>query len=350
MILPLLAGVAFLVAGAELLVRGASRLALALRIPPLIVGLTVVAFGTSSPELAVSIEAALAGHADIAIGNVVGSNIFNVLLILGAAALVAPLRVSSQLVRLDVPVMIVVSVMLLSMAWDGRIGRLDGVLLLVALLAYLAYLFRAGRKAAAETEPDPGRQGRGAIAFALDGGFIVAGLILLVLGSDWLVEGSRLIATRMGVSELLIGLTVVAAGTSLPELATSVVAAVRGERDIAVGNVVGSNIFNILAILGIAATVAPAGLVASAAAATFDIPVMTAVAVVCLPVFVGGTIERWEGGLFVAYYIAYAVYLALDATDHGALPQFRNAMIYFVIPLTVLTLAVMMLRSWKARP
>ncbi len=352
----LLAGFAALVLGAELLVRGASRLALALRIPPLVVGLSIVAFGTSSPELAVSTRAALAGQADIALGNVVGSNIFNVLFILGLAALVAPLRVASRLVRFDVPVMIGVSVLLIALVRDGMLGRVEGLALAAGLVAYLVYLFRSGGGEEVGSDevgsdgpvagaPD-GAGSRGVRDLLVDLALIAAGLVLLVLGADWLVRSARTIATGLGVSELMIGLTLVAAGTSLPELATSVIAAARGQREIAVGNVVGSNIFNILGILGITAAIAPDGIAVGPAALSFDLPIMTAVAVACLPVFAGGVIARWEGAVFVGYYIAYIAYLALDATDHGAFPAFREAMLYFALPLTVLTLAVLMARRW----
>jgi len=356
--LALVAGLLFLVAGAELLVRGASRLALVLRIPPLIIGLTVVAFGTSAPELAVSTSAALAGTPDIAIGNVVGSNIFNVLIILGLAAVVAPLTVSSRLVRLDVPVMIGISFVLLLMSWDGQVSRLDGVILLAGMIGYLAYLFRSGGSAdlavpgeGASGDAAPGQaatEPRGARGYVVDAALIAIGLVLLVVGSDWLVDSARTIATGLGVSELMIGLTIVAAGTSLPELATSVMATIRGQRDIAVGNVVGSNIFNILAILGITATIAPDGIGVSPAAATFDIPVMVAVAVVCLPVlFTGGIIARWEGALFVAGYIAYTAYLALDSTGHQAFPVYQDALLLVVIPVAAVTLAVSLFHSLR---
>jgi cation:H+ antiporter len=338
----LLAGLGSLVGGAELLVRGASRLALGLGIPPIVVGLTVVAFGTSAPELAVSTGAALGGEAGLAVGNVVGSNIFNVLVVLGVSALVAPLRVSHRLVRLDVPVMIAVSASVLAVAWDARIVRGEGLLLLAGLAAYVVFLYAQARPPTAGAEADPG-SGRPGIPAPL--ALMAIGAVLLVLGARWLVAGATEVALQLGVSDLVVGLTIVAVGTSLPELATSVLASIRGERDIAVGNVVGSNILNVLAILGVAATVAPGGLAADPAAATFDIPVMTAVAVVCLPVFFsGGVIARWEGAIFLGYYGAYIIYLLLDATDHGALPAFRDAMLYFAIPLTVLTIVAVALR------
>jgi cation:H+ antiporter len=201
-------------------------------------------------------------------------------------------------------------------------------------------------KASGET----GEAVEGADRTWLNLGLIVIGLVLLVLGSQWLVSAAITIATAMGVSELVIGLTIVAAGTSMPEVATSITAALRGQRDIAVGNVVGSNLFNILAVLGLTAMVAPGGLPVSDAAINFDYPVMIAVAVACLPIFfVGYTIQRWEGSVFLAYYVAYTVYLVFDATDHDALPAFSTAMMMFVVPLTVITLAVVLWREMRRR-
>ena len=176
--------------------------------------------------------------------------------------------------------------------------------------------------------------------------YVVAGLGLLVLGARWLVEGAVTVAQHFGVDELIIGLTIIAAGTSLPEVATSIIASVRGERDIAVGNVVGSNLFNILGVLGLSSIVAPEGLPVSAAALHFDIPVMIAVAVACLPIFfTGHLIARWEGAFFLTYFVAYTLYLVLTAAEHAALPLFSKAMVWFVIPLTGLTLLVVTLRA-----
>jgi cation:H+ antiporter len=349
-------GLALLIVGAELLVRGASRLATAVGISPLVVGLTVVAFGTSSPELAVTSQASFAGQADLALGNVVGSNVFNVLFVLGLSALAAPLIVSQQLVRLDVPIMVGASVLLFLLALDGTIGRLDGLLLFAGIVAYTGFLVRQSRRESAavkaEYEEAFGEPGDGAPAsggrLVVQVGFVAAGLALLVLGSRWLVEGAVAVATTLGVSELVIGLTIVAAGTSLPEVATSVLATVRGERDIAVGNVVGSSIYNVLAILGISGLVAPGGLPVAPSMLAFDIPVAIAVAVACLPIFfTGHLIARWEGALFLGYYAAYALYLILAATEHDALTAFGGVMLAFVLPLTAVTLAVLAVRSLR---
>ena len=354
-----LLGLVLLVAGAEILVRGASRLAAVWGISPLVVGLTVVAFGTSAPELAVSIQAGLAGQSDIALGNVVGSNIFNVLFILGVSALVAPLRVSAQLVRLDVPLLVAISIILWLMVLDGRVGTFDALMLVAGIVAYTAFLIRASRKevraggagaagdlvetVASRASANPRR------GMIRDLVFVAAGLLLLIVGSNWLVDGAISMARAFGVSELIIGLTIVAAGTSLPEAATSVLATVRGERDIAVGNVIGSNIFNILAILGIAGLVS-GGLTAAPAVVGFDVPVMTAVAIACLPVFFSGhRIGRREGLLFVGYYVAYTTFLIMKATEHDALPVFSTVMLLFVVPLTILTLGVVAVHAWRAQ-
>ena len=346
-------GGTLLVAGAELLVRGASRLAMAAGISPLVVGLTVVAFGTSSPELAVTVGAAVSGKADVALGNVVGSNIFNVLFILGASALITPLIVSQQLVRLDVPVMIATSLLVMLLALDGRVGRLDGLLLFCGIIAYTFFLIRLSRRERASVQAQyeeaiggTGHARDSAASWPKNVALIVVGLGLLVVGARWLVDAAIQAAEALGVSELVIGLTIVAAGTSLPEVATSVLASIRGERDIAVGNVVGSNIFNLLAVLGLGSAIAPDGVAVSPGALTFDIPVMTAVALACLPIFFTGyRIARWEGMLFLGYYAAYTAFLILQATQHDAVPAFRTAMTFFILPLTAVTLAVLAVRA-----
>ena len=345
------AGLGLLVLGAEWLVKGASRLAAALGISPLVIGLTVVAYGTSAPEMAVSVKAAWAGQPDLALGNVVGSNIFNVLLILGASATIAPLLVSSQLIRLDVPIMIGLSALTLLLAGDGSIGRLDGAILFAGAVAYTVFQIRQSRRESAAIQAEYAQEfGPKRSSTAVNLAFIGAGLALLVLGSRWLVNGAVAFAQAFGVSELVIGLTIVAAGTSLPEVATSILAAFRGERDIAVGNVVGSNIFNILAVLGLSGLVAPSGLPAPAALLRFDLPVMIAVAIACLPIFASGaTIARWEGALFLFYYAAYTAYAVLAAQQHDALPAFSAVMEAFVLPLTAVTLAVVGWRAWRAR-
>lgn len=333
-----------------MLVRGASRLAGAFGVSPLVIGLTVVAYGTGSPELAVSALSAYSNEPDIALGNVVGSNILNVLLVLGVSALIAPLNVHRQLVKLDVPIMIGVSVLLFLMAFDGALGRLDGFLLFTGIVAYTAFAIRLSRREA-QRELDDSRERAAARPaarrVAAHCGLIFGGLALLVVGSHWLVNGAVAMAHALGISELIVGLTVVAAGTSLPEVVTSIIAALRGERDIAVGNVVGSNIFNILGVLGIAGLVAPGGIPVSDTALRFDLPVMIAAAVACLPIFfTGNLVARWEGGLLFFYYLAYVVYLVLRGLRHDTLPFYSAAMAIFIAPLTGLTLVYL---AWRAR-
>jgi len=351
-LLSFIAGLVALVLGAELLVRGASRLALTFGISPLVVGLTIVAFGTSAPEAAVSVGAVLNGTGNIAIGNVVGSNIFNVLFILGLSALVTPLVVNMQLIRQEVPIMIGASLLLLVLAMDERLDAFDGGLLFALLLAYTVFLIRQSRTASQAAQDSykeqfepPSHSGlseRLPVQLLL----IAAGLGLLILGSDWLVSAAVNFAKLLGVSDLIIGLTIVAAGTSMPEVATSVMAALKGERDIAVGNVVGSSTFNILGCLGLSALVTgETGLAVPASVLNFDIWVMCAVALACLPVFLTGReIARWEGGVFLLYYGAYVTYLALAAQQHAALAPFSSAMLSFIIPITVVTLVVSLIQ------
>jgi cation:H+ antiporter len=344
------AGLVLLVAGAELLVRSASRLAAAFGISPLIIGLTIVAFGTGSPELAVGIRSAFDGQADIAVGNVIGSNIFNILFVLGLSAAVAPLVVAQQLVRLDVPIMIAASLLMYLFAIDLAVDRFEGGVLTIGIIAYTLVLLRLSRRRIRERMADRAPRPRRPAEWLVAATGIAAGLTLLVLGARLLVDGAVSIAYALGVSELVVALTVVAAGTSLPEAATSVVAGLRGQRDIAVGNVVGSNIYNILMVLGLAALFSPAPLDVAPAALNFDIPVMVAVAIACLPIFfVGGSVRRWEGLLFLGYWLAYTLYVVLNASGHDALPAFSRIMSVFVIPLTIVTVAVVALRTLNAR-
>lgn len=353
-ILWFVSGLVFLIIGAEALVRGASRMAAALGISPLVIGLTVVAFGTSAPELAVSVKAALSGQAGIALGNVVGSNIFNVLFILGLSALIVPLTVAHQLVRLDVPLMIALSVIVLLLSLDQQLGRADGLMLVFGLVIYILFLIYQSRRERAKTTAEHASEfGAGTAAKAgwvRNAGLVIGGLVLLIFGSRWLVDSAVSFAQHLRVSELVVGLTIVAAGTSLPEVVTSVIAAIRGERDIAVGNVVGSNIFNIMGVLGLAGVVAADGIAVSTAVIGFDLPVMIAVALACLPIFfTGGVISRQEGAILLGYYAIYTAYLILAASQHDALPVFSSVMLYFVIPLTVIVGVIVALQEIRRR-
>lgn len=343
-----LAGLVLLVLGGEGLVRGAGALARRVGISALVVGLTVVSVATSAPELAVSVDAALRGEPDLALGNVVGSNIANVLMILGISAIVVPLAVRHQLVKLDLPVMVGMSFLLLVMALDGALSTTDGVILIVLVATHTIATVLAGRRhpeAASSSEAAPGQL---PIAWCIS--YLVVGLGMLVVGARLLVDGAVGIATAFGVSSLVIGLTVVAVGTSLPELAASMSAVRQGERDIIVGNVVGSNIFNIGLVLGVPAVISGGGLPVPASAVAFDIPLMIATTVVLLPVVLTGfEVQRWEGAMFAVLYVAYLSYVVLAATDHDALAGFDTVMVAFVFPLVATALALSVAHEIRKR-
>lgn len=303
-------GIVLLYFGAEGLVRGAVAVATRLGLAPLVIGLTVVAFGTSMPEMVVSVGATLDGLAPIAVGNVVGSNIGNIALILGACAVIRPLVVHAQVVRLDIPIMIGVSLLLVLMLLDDRIGRIEGALLFAGIIAYTVMSVRvAKREGAAVQEEFAGATPVAPHSLGLSVGLIGVGLVLLVVGARFLVTGGTDLARSVGVSDAVIGLTIVAIGTSLPELATSLIATLKGEGDIAIGNIVGSNIFNILGILGVASLIRP---LAGTEMRILDLAVMTGVAVLLLPLARSGfALSRAEGILFL---IGYGIYIALTAT------------------------------------
>ena len=351
------AGIIALVIGAECLVRGASKLALSFGISPLVVGLTVVAFGTSAPETTVSVSAVLSGQTDIAVGNVVGSNIFNVLFILGIAALIVPLSVNAQIIRQEVPMMIGASALLLVFILDERVSLFESIFLFALLIVYTVFLVRQSRLQSASVQAEYASELKPSESSAWDGKLwiqitlVILGLALLILGSRWLVEAAITFARDLGVSELVIGLTIVAAGTSLPEVAASISAAVKGERDIAVGNVIGSNIFNILGCVGAAGIASGlTGLSIGPAVVTFDIWVMLAVTLACLPIFLSGReIARWEGAVFLLYYVAYVAYLILAAQEHDQLKAYSSVMLSFVVPITIVTLIVSLVQRSEPR-
>ena len=302
-------GLVLLYYGAEALVKGSSSMALRLGISPLLVGLTVVAFGTSSPELVVSLKAAYLGQGDISVGNIVGSNICNIGLILGFCAIVTPIAVSSQIIRFDLPIMIGATVLALFFLHGGILGPAQGIVLFLLLVAYVAFSIlisksRSGDALGSEfaEELKPSKK-----SLTFDIVMVAAGLAMLVLGARFLVDAAIEIARALGWSEAVIGLTIVAVGTSLPEFATSLVAAVRKEADIAVGNIVGSNIFNILGILGLSSILTP---LSASGITTIDLVVMCVFAVIlwmfCLS---GKRITRAEGGLMLSAYAGYILYL-----------------------------------------
>jgi cation:H+ antiporter len=336
-------GLVLLVLGGELLVRGAVRMALAHGVSTLVVGLTIVAFGTSAPELAVAVQAVRAGAGDLALGNALGSNIFNTLCILGLTSLVAPLLVSRRVVWIEVPLVVAISLLALGLSLDGELGVVDGVVLIATLGVYTWWLLRTAR--GEPEEPPDEAEGPAWLDRVPSWMLVLAGLGVLVLGARALVNGASTLAAMLGVGDDVIGLTVVAMGTSLPEVAASLVATARGHRDVAVGNVLGSNIFNLTLILGAAAIVGT-GLEVPRGLLTFDFVVVVAAAAACLPVFyTGHRIARWEGLLFLAYYAVYVTYLVLDATGHAAASALGDAVLYFALPLTVITLIVVLGRA-----
>ena len=339
----LVIGLIILTFGADVLVKGASRLALSFGVPSLVIGLTVVAYGTSTPELAVSTRAAFTGESEIALGNVVGSNIANVWLILGLSALVSPLLVNNQIIKLELPIMIALSALTYGLSYDGVLSRFDGVVFLALILIYTIATVRRGRKEVAAqggekiTEHSKGKE----VVRAL------VGLVLLVWGADLFVDGAVEIARSFGVSELVIGLTIVAVGTSMPEIMTSIVASYKGERDIAVGNVVGSNIFNILGVLGLSAVVKP--IAVPEVAISFDIPVMILAAIMCAPFFVGATLTRWRALLFLGSFAFYVIYLILKSSGNGLMSTIEDFILHFYAPLIVITVTTIVLRSFLNR-
>jgi cation:H+ antiporter len=305
----IVASLVLLYFGAEGLVRGSASLALRLGLTPLVVGLTVVAMGTSMPEVLVSVKAALQDRGDLAVGNVVGSNLFNIGAILGITALLSPMKVQFQLIKIDAPIMVGVSLLLVAILWDGAVSRVEGAMLLAGLIAYVAgniWLARRTATAAVKEEFAEGVPARSGSVF-LDILFILGGLGVLVLGARLLTDNSVALARAFGVTEAVIGLTIVAAGTSVPELAASIVAAVKKEPDIALGNVIGSNIFNILGIIGIASLVAP---LAAPEISRFDLWSMVGIAALLVPIlWTGLRVARVEGAVLFAIYCGYVFLL-----------------------------------------
>ena len=343
-LLQLLCGLVMLIAGAELLVRCAVRMAANLKVRPLLIGLTVVALGSSAPQLTVSLQAALSDSTDIAVGSVIGSNIFNILVTLGLSALIIPLRVSRQLVRLDIPLMILASGLVFALALNKQLDRLDGVILLGGLLIYLALLLRQSRHSGHHhSNHDLPRT-----SWLHNILLMLSALALLGLAGHLLLGAAVTVATELGLSERIIGLTIIAVSTSLPELATSLIAALRGQREIAVGNVIGSNVFNLLGVLGLTALVAPAPLSVSPNALAFDLPVMLGVAALCLPVFYTGyRVTRAEGLLFLGLYLAYGLHVVSFTTGMPLAGKLEHLMLFYVLPALLLFLLFSTLRAWR---
>ena len=353
-VIEFIGGLVVLIFGADLLVRGASKLAAAAGIRPLVIGLTIVAIGTASPEIAVSLQAASLGQGSLTLGNVLGSNIFNILFVLGVTAVVAPIVIAEQLIRFDAPIMVGVSLLVFGLAIDGTIGTFDGVILLIGLLAYTVFALRQTRRESKEVHDEYAREFEDREKHTLWNTaknifFIVIGLGLLVMGARWLVDSASTMAKSIGISELVIGLTVVAVGTSLPEVATSIIAALKGESDIAVGNAIGSNIYNLLGVLGLSGVLSPEGIAVASRVLTFDFLIMVFVALVCIPVFyVDDNVSRGEGVLFLSYYLLYTAYLILDSSHSAILPTI-TLFIDFYIPLTFIGLIMFTVRARRVK-
>ncbi|AKK00257.1 MULTISPECIES: calcium/sodium antiporter [Pseudomonas] len=341
----LFGGLLLLIVGAELLVRAAVGVAARLQVRPLIIGLTVVALGSSAPQMAVSLQATLAQNADIAVGSVIGSSIFNILVTLGLSALIMPLRVSRQLVRLDIPLMIGASLLVFVLALNEELTRLDGTLLLAALAVYLGLLLRQSRHS---MRPHAASVDAAQVSWPRSLTMIVLGLAMLIYAGHLLLGAAVTVATDLGLSERIIGLTIVAVGTSLPELATSLIAALRGQRDIAVGNVIGSNLFNLLGVLGVTALVAPTPLSVSPNALDFDLPVMLGVAVLCLPVFYSGyRVTRAEGLLLLGLYLVYGLHVVSFTTGMPLAGRLERLMLFYVLPTLLAFLLFTFVRAWR---
>ncbi|TWR85859.1 calcium/sodium antiporter [Pseudomonas saxonica] len=342
--LQLLGGLVLLIAGAQLLVRCAEHIAAKLKVRPLLIGLTVVAMGSSAPQMTVSLQAAFNDTADIAVGSVIGSNIFNILVTLGLSALIIPLRVSRQLVRIDIPLMILASAMVFTLALNHQLDRLDGVLLLGGLLVYLLLLLHQSRHSG-HHHP---HHDRPPTSWLRTLSLMGCALLLLGIAGHLLLGAALEVASELGLSERIIGLTIVAVSTSLPELATSLIAAFRGQREIAVGNVIGSNVFNLLGVLGLTALLAPSPLSVSPNALAFDLPVMLGVAVLCLPVFYSGyRITRLEGLLFLGLYLAYGLHVVSFTTGMPLASKLEHLMFFYILPALLVFVLLSAVQAWR---
>ena len=342
--LEILLGIVLLFGGGELFVAGSSALALLLGIPQIVIGLTVVSLGTSAPELFVSLISTFQDGDAIAVSNVVGSNIFNLMVVLGLSALVVPLRVKSRLVRRDVPLLLGVSMAVWGMASGGRLTWQAGLALLVGTAINLIWEMRtASEYSEEEGDFDEGDRATPAVAAAK----LAGGLVLLVLGSKVLVKGATAAAIGLGVTQTVIGLTIVSAGTSMPELVTSLVAAYRGKADLAIGNVVGSNLLNQLLILGVCGVFSGEGLLVDPVVISRDLPVMVLTTLALLPIlWTRGVVTRLEGGILVSLYVLYLAEQVLSETLTTAQDEFRFVVLVVVLPLVLVFLVWQMLR-WR---
>ncbi|SMO53814.1 calcium/sodium antiporter [Gracilimonas mengyeensis] len=341
-------GLVLLITGAELFLNSVDKFGIAWRISPLIMGLTVVAFATGAPELAISLQAAADGQPDLVLGNIIGSNISNILLILGITGVLAPLAITNKVIKRDIPMVLAASVLMYVLAMDGWLTPLDGFIILAALVAYSMFIYFQIKS---DRKKNTGEDLSNAAQEILKGSptwfytkylfLLLGGLVMIVAGSRLMVDAAVTIAEVLGVSELIIGLTIVSIGTSLPEVATSLSAARKGDSDTAIANVLGSNLYNILLTLGLTIVIAPGALSVSAEAIRFDMPVMIIVVVACLPLFwPGKELGRAEATGFLLYYASYLGYLVLLAMGHAVVDTFELVMIWGIIPLTILLIIV----------
>jgi cation:H+ antiporter len=343
-----LAGLGLLVMGAELLVRGSTRLGELAGLSPLVVGLTIVSFATTAPEATVSITAASSGRGELALGNVLGSNIFNMLVVVGAAALITALPVTSITVRKDVPVLIIATAVVLLFAINGTVAKWEAVLMLLALVAFISFSVWQSRRDSHPTAGSMIRRTRRAAMreISLGSTLGLGGAVLLVFGSRLFVDSASTIAAELGVSELIVGLTVAAVGTSAPELTTSIVAAVKGQTDVAVGNAIGASIINLLGIVALSSLVSPGGLAVPNNAIQLDFPVALSVAVMALPMaMIGMRIVRWKGAFMITYYGVYVAVLIIDSVSDGLVEKFSVVMLAVVLPATVAAAAYGVFRA-----
>lgn len=347
-------GLALLAGGGEALVRGASGLGRRVGLSQAVVGLTVVSLATSAPEVAVSVDAVLTGVPDLALGNAIGSNTVNVLLVLGLGAVLAPIAVDRGLLRADLPVLLGASALLLLVCLDGRVSRLEGAVLLTGLAGYFAWCVLRDRRRAAQadaadaTDATDGRPGgRRVLLHAV---LVLGGVAVLVLGADLLVSGGTGLAVDLGLSDLVVGLTVVAVGTATPEIITVVVASLRGQRDLALGTVVGSCTVNIGAVVGAAAVVDAGGLPVDPQALRFDLPVMLLATLLLVPLArTAARVSRGEGALLLVAFAAYLSYLLLAADEHEAAGLLGTALVTFAAPLVLVGLAIAVVRDARHR-
>lgn len=334
-------GLGGLIVGAEFFLKAVDRFGLKWGVSPMVMGLTVVAFATGAPELAISLKAAMNDSADLVLGNIIGSNIANILFILGISGLITPLHIKQRIVRIDVPIVIAMSIGLYVLALDGILSLSDGVVLLLGLLAYSVFTYLQVRKNKVDIEElyeqdEEVQLASGTWFYVKNVGILLVGLALIVQGANWMVNSAVSIAQLLGMSELVVGLTIVSIGTSLPEVATSMAAARKGNADIAVANVLGSNIYNVLLTLGLTIVVAPGVLEVSRNALLLDMPFMIAVAIGIIPIFLTGfDLNRKDALLFLFYYTAYLTYLVLEAVGSEYLGWIEKGFFFVVLPFTL---------------